>query len=137
MAAVRLGTALAAVALTALVAAPGPLVHAQGENTTLAIFAPADDETVYDNTGFVPVRVAVEGRDATDAATLRLSLDGVPTASAEPAGAGTFNLTGIERGSHMLQAELLDTAGRVIAQSPAVVFHMWQASALFPGRGRK
>jgi hypothetical protein len=43
-------------------------------------------------------------------------------------------LDGIDRGSHSLQAVLLDANGNRIAASAPVTFYMWHASRLFPNR---
>lgn len=43
-----------------------------------------------------------------------------------------FSLSGVERGSHALSAEVRDAQDAVVQSSPAVTFHMRQHSTLFP-----
>ena len=106
-----------------LAAAPG-LAAAAG----LTITRPASGETVHDNEGRLSVAVAIE-----DDAVLprgygiRLLIDGAPAA---PDHHGTqFELQGVERGQHRLQALIVDDNGRVLTRSPTVDFTLWQASA--------
>ena len=61
-------------------------------------------------------------------------LDGRPVAR----GATTsFPLAGIERGTHTLQAQVVDGKDNTLVASQAVTFHMWQASKQFPARKDK
>ena len=96
----------------------------------ISISSPANGEMVYDNQGNVAVTVAIEGTGKTPA--IRLVLDGArytPARDASP-----FLLENIDRGEHTLEAQIVDSEGRVIAVSQPVTFYVWRASALFPGR---
>ncbi len=117
-------TGLHMLTAAALIAATG-LASAAG---ALTIVSPAEGETIHDNNGNVYVSVAGGG----PAAGYRAVIDGVATGpiSLTPA----FRLTGIDRGEHHLQVEALDGDGDAVATSPAVTFHMWRASRLFPNR---
>ena len=96
---------------------------------SVAIVAPAQDETIHDNSGNVSVSVEV---DDAPGAKLRLLLDG---RSAAPEADGTeLRLENIDRGAHSLQAELIGPDGNVLAASAPVTFYLWRASRLFPNR---
>lgn len=130
--ALRLALASLALLVPALLALP-----AAGQPApALTIATPANEETVHDNTGRLAVTVTVDDGGALDEsrAVLRVLLDGARF-GVEQRGR-SFTLEGIERGTHALQVELLDRDGRTVATSPAVTFHMWRASALFPSRKR-
>ncbi len=96
------------------------------------IVAPAQDATVHDNQG--NVEVAVEVMPALRAAAgdrIVLLLDGRIAASGAKA---RFRLTGVDRGTHTLQAQVTAADGAVLLASAETAFHLWQASRLFPGR---
>jgi len=96
----------------------------------VAITTPADGETVHDNEGNLRVALAIEGAGETP--KTRLLLDGSPYGPDQCA--PSFTLNNIDRGQHTLQAQLIDSEGRVIAVSQSVIVHLWRASALFPSR---
>ena len=107
------------------------LAHAQGYQS-VRIVAPEPESTVHDNNGNLAVTVSVSPPLRADAGdTLALLLDGKVAAS------GTmrhFELQGIDRGSHTLQAQVSAADGTVLVSSPQVIFHMWHASRLFRDR---
>jgi hypothetical protein len=98
---------------------------------TVAILSPQDQETVHDNSGRVPVRVAVHG-DALQNGSLAIELDGRPVGG--PRRSASFTLQGVDRGQHSLRALLLDATGREVAASQPVTFTLWHASVLFRNR---
>jgi hypothetical protein len=112
--------------------APGAAALAQ-TRYDVAIVQPATDETVHDNLGNVAVQVAVSPSLGAGA-TIALLLDGQPAAQAATT---AFALSGVERGTHTLAAQVVDANGATLAASQPVTFHMWQASRLFPGRKPK
>jgi hypothetical protein len=120
---------LLAAALAGAAVSPPGLAQAPGAYT-VAIVQPANDETVHDNQGNVAVQVAVSP-SLTAGAGIVVLLDGQPVARQTDA---TFALSGIERGTHTLQAQVVGAGGATLAASPPVTFHMWQASRLFPSR---
>jgi len=62
---------------------------------------------------------------------VRLSVDG----RAQPITEGhVIALRGLDRGSHVLKAELLAADGQVIAASPPVTVYLWHASRRNPHR---
>lgn len=106
---------------------------AQSGNVTIAITSPKSQETIHDNTGKVPVKVAISNNGALAAGTvIRALLDGRP--HGPPQDSTSFVLQNVDRGEHTLQVQLLDAAGNSVASSDSVTFYLWQASALFPGR---
>ncbi len=119
-------------ALTLLVAPGLPATGQMG--AVLTIVSPVGEETVHDNSGRLAVTLTVDDGGALDRgrAVLRVLLDGA-TFGPDQRGP-SFTLQGIERGTHALQVQLVETDGRILAASAPVTFHMWQASALFPAR---
>lgn len=122
---------LAAVLALGLAAGIAPVAHAQALEVTIT--RPAQDDTVHDNEGNVSVIVAVEPALA-PGSELVLLLDDRPAARQR---GPVFALMGVERGTHTLQAQVIDARGVTLATSAPVTFHMWQASRLFPGRKGK
>ena len=112
--------------LFALVLGAAPLAHA----AEIAIVQPASEQTVHSNAGDVQVEVRVSG--AAPGSRVRLVVDG----AARPAerAAGAITLRGLDRGTHVVQAELLDADGAVLATSQPVTFYLWHASRLFRHR---
>jgi hypothetical protein len=107
-------------------------VHAAGYE--VSIVAPAPDETVHDNRGNVAVVVAVAPPlRAASGNRVTLLLDGKPVASAP---GGRIALSGVDRGTHTLRAQLTAADGAALATSAPRVFHIWRASRLFPNRER-
>jgi len=99
----------------------------------LQIVQPKNAETIHDNTGAVPVEVAMHPTlDSKAGHRLRVTLD-----EALLPGAWTttrFTLQQVERGTHRLQVIVVDGDGRTLGQSATIEFYMWQASRLFPQR---
>jgi hypothetical protein len=91
--------------------------------TSFQVLEPPDEATLWDNNGDVRATLLLEpGLQSRFNHRLVLLLDGRPTG---PAGADTeFALTGVDRGSHRLQAQVLDNSDTVIASSPMNVFHL-------------
>jgi hypothetical protein len=105
--------------------------------TTLAmagdirILQPTPEETVHDNSGNVTVEIMAK---LDSGQRIRLLIDG---SNAAPDSRDlTFNLNGINRGEHTLQALILNANGAAVSRSDKVVFYMWQASRQFPNRAK-
>jgi len=101
------------------------------QGTVLAIVSPQNEETVHDNNGNVAVQVAVNGGSG-PGDQLVLLLDGKPAGRGGP----DFMLAGVPRGTHTLQAQLVDSSGRPRVASAVMTFYMWQASLLNPAHRR-
>ncbi len=99
----------------------------------VTIIAPADQDTIHDNSGNMSVEVGVEPPlDPDGGMSIRLLLDDKPAA---PDSRGTsFALQGVERGEHRLQAVLIDRHGQKLSVSGTIQFTMWQASVNAPTR---
>lgn len=121
------GVILGALPLALLLVASA---FAQNGYETFAIVQPEAEQTVHDNGGNVVVNVALEPGLARGHEVVLL-LDG-ETISQWPA--VSFGLTGLERGTHTLQALITDSNGDVVAASEPVTFNMWQASLFMPAR---
>lgn len=100
------------------------------------ILAPAQQDTIHDNSGTLAVEVRVEPPiEPRDGRSIRIVLDGKPAA---PDSSGTsFTLQDVERGEHWLQALLIDRQGQTLSVSDTVHFTMWQASINSPARKKK
>jgi hypothetical protein len=98
----------------------------------ITITSPVSDETVHDSEGNVSVAVSIAGLPAGTGATFRALVDGTPQGPDRMT--SNFMLEGLARGEHVLQVLLVDGRGAVLAASPGLTFHVWRASALFPGR---
>lgn len=97
--------------------------------TKLDIVKPEADGTVRENSGTVDVEVAVEpALDAAAGHKITVLLNGKPAAEGQTP---QLKLENVERGSHVLEAQVSDAQGAVMATSNAVTFHMKRFSALF------
>ncbi len=94
------------------------------------IVAPPPETTIYDNGGNVGVDVSFSGPIG-GGIVVNLLLDGTVIASGAQF---HFDLTDIDRGAHVLVAQVTAADGTVLAASEGVTFYMWRASALFPNR---
>lgn len=95
--------------------------------------APRPGQTIHDNSGNVPVELAIEPPlRAADGDRLGVAVDGrpLPQRWATP----SFVVPGIDRGEHQLQAFVVAADGRRLAASEPLTFYLWQASRLFPQR---
>ncbi len=102
----------------------------------VAILAPAQHDTIHDNSGNLQVDVAVEPPTLLqDRMSIRILLDGKRASPDSPD--MSFALEGVERGEHWLQALLIDRQGQTLAVSATVYFTMWQASVNSPARQKK
>jgi len=125
--------------------APGMLLTQYGAPETqagtasvydaIAVTKPADGTTVFNNAGNVEVTVAVSPALRADTGDqIVLLVDGQRTAAQS---ATRFNLSGIVRGEHTLEAQVVDGSGNTLISSKPVKFYMWQASRLFLNRRGK
>lgn len=96
--------------------------------STLAITAPTADQTFQNGEGIVTVSVQLEPA-LRPGHRLMILLDG------KEAGLGAnVSLSGVERGSHTVMAEVRDGRGNTIQGSAPVTFHMRQYSSLFDAK---
>jgi len=87
---------------------------------------PLDQETVRDNSGNMLVSVTLKpGLQAPFGHRLQLLLDGEPVSTGT---ATNFSLTGIDRGTHTLQAVVIGADDAPLASSPTTSFHLHRAA---------
>ncbi len=103
----------------------------------LRISAPAPDATVRRNNGDITVRMEVKPPLRTDRGqAIALVLDGKRLAKRYRAPRAV--LRNVDRGTHTLQAQILNGAGKVLMSSPSVTFHLMRYSRLLaPARLRR
>ncbi len=95
---------------------------------SISISQPADDSPVRENSGNLEVNI-----DLTPALKpghhIILLMDGEPVAEGR---ATTLRLQNVDRGTHTLQAQVVDDSGNVIITSPSTTFHMLRISVHRP-----
>jgi len=89
----------------------------------VAITAPANNESIRDNTGNVSLQGEVQPH-LRGGHQLRWVLDGEPL---DEIGT-TVQLDNVDRGSHTVKLEVVDNDGEVLAASPGVTFHLMRRS---------
>lgn len=100
--------------------------------TSVRIASPSAQATVHDNNDSLVVEVAIEPPLQVAAGDrVLLVVDGARTAMQT---GNRFALSKMYRGTHTVQAVVVDSGGRVLTTSAPVSFYMWHASALFPNR---
>lgn len=116
--------------------APEPAGDASGEPgakgySSLRIQQPEPDATIRDNTGAVPVAVAIEPK-LNQAAGHRLQflLDGQPVG--DPGTQTSTTLSNVDRGTHQVQAAVFDASGNELKRSDSVRFYLHRQSVNFP-----
>lgn len=97
------------------------------------IVSPADDSAVRGNAGRLTVRARVDP-PLQRGHRLRLLFDGVPQGAAGRA--SSFELENIDRGTHSLQLQVVDDAGRVLFTGTASEFHLLRHSRLHRRNGQ-
>lgn len=83
------------------------------------------------NNGNLEVEVSTEPR-LHPAHSIQLLLDGAPVST--PSAGGRFSLSNLDRGSHTLQAEVLDAQGRSLQRGATVGFSLQRTSLNSPAR---
>lgn len=97
------------------------------------IVVPKNADTIHDNSGAVPVEVALQPALNVKAGhRLRVVLDDTVQPGAYTA--TRFTLQQVDRGTHSLRVVVTDEAGKELARSEPIEFYMWQASRLFRQR---
>ena len=103
-----------------------PPSEAQSPYSSVAITSPANDETLSSNDGNVSVSVSVEPR-LRPGHIVVLYMDGSSVAE----GAGSFNLTNLDRGTHTLTA-VVKAGGNEVIKSAPVSFTVQRHSKQHP-----
>lgn len=101
---------------------------------SLEIVSPVNDETIRDNAG--NVTVGIESRpilQSKQGHRLVVLMDGSPIGP--PTTAMQIPLENIDRGSHTLQAIIVDANGQPLIRSGVLTFHLRRHSSLFNRSG--
>jgi hypothetical protein len=99
--------------------------------SSLKVTEPPDDGTLRDNTGLVSVSVEVlPFLQVEQGHRLLVTLDG--QAATAPGVTAVFQLDNVDRGTHRLQAVVLDQSGRTLKSSPPVSFHLHRQFVVRP-----
>ncbi len=91
------------------------------EYTAMTITSPADDEAIRSNPGTVDVAIELEPA-LFKGHKVRIYLDG--SAASGELDATNVTLQNVDRGTHTLQAAVVDAGGRELIRSAAITFHM-------------
>lgn len=112
--------------------APGTKDSSKGY-TRLEITQPADDKQIQSEDGKVDISIAVEpGLNTNDGHKIQIKFDGQ---SLKTTGATTrVQLNDVERGTHTVQASIIDAKGAVVMSSETIKFHLLKRS-LFQNSG--
>jgi hypothetical protein len=110
--------------------APVPKSRSSAPAYTACVLSRPTSQEMFQNTQTVPAVVHV---DPNLRAGDRVSvlLDGAPVMSDVPTDT-EFELNSVYRGAHSLAAQIEDSAGAIVCQSPSVPFNVRQASVLAP-----
>jgi Domain of unknown function (DUF4124) len=99
--------------------------------TTLMITTPGNDEAIRENSGKIEINIAVEPPLQIGDKIL-VKMDG--QAIGDPSSSQHYILDNVDRGTHTLQATVLDADGNSLIDSEAVTFHLQRVSILFKNR---
>jgi hypothetical protein len=104
---------------------------AQASYEQISIVSPTQDATLRDNTGAVPVDVALEPKlNSAAGHRFRYYLDG--HAQGKPIESGQISFENVDRGAHAVEAAVVDSAGRELIRSSSVQFFLHRQSINFP-----
>ncbi|MDH1054277.1 DUF4124 domain-containing protein [Aquipseudomonas alcaligenes] len=98
-----------------------PAARVEPAYAILRILVPEPDATIRDPAGSLIVTITSEP-GLHSGHRFRLIMDGQPVG--EPGTSPVFPLQNIDRGTHQLSAEVIDSQGRIVERTPAQPFHM-------------
>lgn len=104
--------------------------HQPSQTYRSCTIASPQSEAAFANTSSVNAAVSVQPPLKRGDAVV-VMMDGQPVPGVPPDG-GAFTISPVDRGSHTLQMQVVDSSGRAICQSPPVTFHVHQPSVLNP-----
>ena len=94
----------------------------------LDILSPHNQETIWNNSGEVSITLQISP-NITPPDLLQLMIDGKVMGSSKESTA--FVLKGLDRGTHLLQAQIINQHKKIVKVSPVVVFYIHKAIAAF------
>ena len=95
---------------------------------SLEITSPKNEESIFDNAGNATISITVSPAVASLLRhKLEVSVDGKVVSGAGP----SFQLTGLDRGSHTINAKVVDGNGVSLIKAKPTVFYIRQHSKLF------
>lgn len=106
-------------------AQPAAPVRVEPGYDVLRILIPEPDATIRDPAGNLIVTATSEP-GLHPGHNFRLIMDGAPTA--EPGRSPVFPLENVDRGTHQISVEILDSQGRIVERTPSQPFHMKRIS---------
>lgn len=99
---------------------------------TLQLITPKNEENIWSNPGNVSVGITINPKLAAGDKIVIL-VDGKEKQSSD---SGTnFEISDLERGTHTVQAQVRDSAGKIVKTSNTVTIYMHKASVNQPSRG--
>jgi len=97
--------------------------------TAFAISSPQDDEALVEHSGRVTVGVTIDPPLRLGSGhRLQFRMDGSPIGPLSAA--TTMILENVDRGTHVLTADVVDSSGRVIASTQPSTFHLQRTSVI-------
>ncbi|MEM8844160.1 MAG: DUF4124 domain-containing protein [Pseudomonadota bacterium] len=86
---------------------------------SIQVVSPQDDEAIRQNEGNVSISVAIES--GLDQGVVAIYLDGNEVSRGQ---ATSVALQNVDRGTHVITADLISPAGKVVASADPVTFHL-------------
>ena len=99
-----------------------------------SIVTPKNDDTIWDNNGSIPVTLQLEpALDTENGHTVWVYVNGFAVVKRSQ----SLNqpLTGIDRGTHKIRAEIRDNQRKTLKRTNTITVHLKRASALRPAGG--
>lgn len=96
---------------------------------SFAFVSPANDTTVRDNAGNIAIQLSVDP-PLRQGHSIALTIDGTP--AEKTVQATTFTLSDVNRGTHTLQAAIVDSEGNTLIETQTTTVHMQRISILSP-----
>jgi hypothetical protein len=90
---------------------------------SIAVVQPAEHDTIRNTEGYIPVKVTVDPK-LHEGDSVQMVFDGAGQGA--PQRELSFQLKGVNRGSHTIAAHILDAQGAVLKTSPAITVYMQQ-----------
>lgn len=95
---------------------------------SLAFVSPSNDTTIRDNQGNIAIQLSIEP-PLRSGHSIALTIDG--QRQEQSVNATTFTLSNVARGTHTLQASVIDDQGNELMNSDTLTLHMVRQSELF------